>query len=174
MDEIKKCQKQRKRLAKKEKEEKFNVETATLSSPIPCNLRMFSSDEPSFSIDDFEALGNPTLPSSSPTIRGERNSFSNVARFGFAAGHDSPSLKIEEVNLHDPYIASDASAAAGSRNAPTLSFAKMISKAKPVETLDSAKMNKIGKKEKEGKQSSSVHSKRTSLLRTILAGTCCQ
>ncbi|KAK6928595.1 Zinc finger, C3HC4 RING-type [Dillenia turbinata] len=148
MDEIKKRQKQRKRLAKKEEEEIFKVESSTLSSPIPCNLRMFSSDEPPFSIDDFEALGNPALPSSSPPIHGERNSFSNVARFGFAAGHDSPSLKIEEVNLHHSHIASDASAAAGSRNASTLSFAKMISKAKPVEPLDSAKMNDIGKKGK--------------------------
>ena len=42
------------------------------------------------------ALGISSPMSSSPPVAGERILFSNVARFGFAAGHDSPALKIEE------------------------------------------------------------------------------
>jgi len=42
------------------------------------------------------ALGISSSMSSSPPVAGERILFSNVARFGFAAGHDSPALKIEE------------------------------------------------------------------------------
>lgn len=50
------------------------------------------------------ALGSSTtMPSSPPTTSsppfvGERILFSNVARLGFAAGHDSPALKIEETS----------------------------------------------------------------------------
>lgn len=42
----------------------------------------------------------PSSPptSSSPPFVGERILFSNVARLGFAAGHDSPALKIEETS----------------------------------------------------------------------------
>lgn len=43
------------------------------------------------------ALGNSTI-SSSPPVAGERNSFSNVTRLGFAAGHDSPSLQCQETS----------------------------------------------------------------------------
>ena len=42
------------------------------------------------------ALGISSSMSSSPPVAGERLLFSNVARFGFAAGHGSPALKIEE------------------------------------------------------------------------------
>lgn len=38
------------------------------------------------------------MTSSSPPNVGERRLFSNVTRLGFAAGHDSPALKIEETN----------------------------------------------------------------------------
>lgn len=43
------------------------------------------------------ALGNSAV-SSSPPVVGERSLFSSVTRLGFAAGHDSPSLNIQETN----------------------------------------------------------------------------
>ena len=42
---------------------------------------------------------------SSSSVVGERKLFSNVTRMGFAAGHDSPALKIEENNSqHDSQV----------------------------------------------------------------------
>jgi hypothetical protein len=38
------------------------------------------------------------VTSSNPPLVGERKLFSNVTRLGFAAAHDSPSLKIQEPN----------------------------------------------------------------------------
>lgn len=42
------------------------------------------------------ALGGASVLSTSPPIVAERRTFSNVTRHGFAAGHDSPALKIED------------------------------------------------------------------------------
>ncbi len=56
------------------------------------------------------ALGSSPMTSSSPPIVGERKLFSNVTRLGFAAAHDSPSLKIQEPNpLPDTGVTSNPS-----------------------------------------------------------------
>jgi len=61
----------------------------------------------------FLALGNSTM-SSSPPVVGERKSFSNVTRLGFAAGHDSPSLQIQETSgLHNNNMTTDSSGTTG-------------------------------------------------------------
>lgn len=63
-----------------------------------------------FHLNLSSALG--TLPpiSSSPPVVGERKLFSNVTKLGFAAGHDSPGLKIGENNPHqDSVVATDSS-----------------------------------------------------------------
>lgn len=61
----------------------------------------------------FSALGNSTV-SSSPPVAGERKSFSNVTRLGFAAAHDSPSLQIQETSgLHNNNTTIDSSAPTG-------------------------------------------------------------
>lgn len=44
------------------------------------------------------ALVSPTVTSTTPQNIGERQSFSNVARLGFASGHDSLGLKLEETS----------------------------------------------------------------------------
>lgn len=62
----------------------------------------------------FSALGTSTPISSSPPVVGERKLFSNVTKFGFAAGHDSPGLKIEENNsLLDNEVTTDSSGVTG-------------------------------------------------------------
>ena len=59
------------------------------------------------------ALGNSSI-SSSPPVAGERKSFSNVTRLGFAAAHDSPSLQIQETSgLHNNNTTTDSSAPTG-------------------------------------------------------------
>ncbi|KAF2301792.1 hypothetical protein GH714_029473 [Hevea brasiliensis] len=93
-----------------EQKEKVSAEAAAAahSMPILANFEHSSRDYfPKFSIDDFEALGSSSTmsssppTSSSPPVVGERILFPNVARLGFAAGRDSPSLKIEETSaLH--------------------------------------------------------------------------
>lgn len=56
------------------------------------------------------ALGSSPVTSSSPPTVGERKLFSNVTRLGFAAAHDSPSLKIQEPNsLPDKGVTSNPS-----------------------------------------------------------------
>ncbi|KAL2952085.1 hypothetical protein AAZX31_19G091900 [Glycine max] len=115
MDEIKKRANQRKQLARKEKKEKIMAEaTAAYSLPISLSHQFTSrNDPPTFSMDDFEALGNSTI-SSSPPLAGERKSFSNVTRLGFAAAHDSPSLQIQETSgLHNNNTTADSSVTTG-------------------------------------------------------------
>ncbi|KAL2529271.1 RING/U-box superfamily protein [Forsythia ovata] len=156
MDEIMNREKQRKRLARKESKDKIKAESAaTQFVPMPYYLAQSSYDvPPSFSMDDFEALGSPPVTSSSPPTIGERQSFSSVARFGFAAGHDSPALKTEEAQaLPKIDVPHDSSDAAGLRNTGSLSFANVTSRAKPVEGLHMSKVNESGKK---GKKSSRV------------------
>ncbi|TYH48822.1 hypothetical protein ES332_D10G094500v1 [Gossypium tomentosum] len=154
MDEIKKREKQRKQLARKEQKEKIKAEVAAAVqfTPMISNFGHCSyNDSPTFSMDDFEALGSSTVISSSPPVTGERKLFSNVTRLGFAAAHDSPSLKIEEGNgMHNNEGATDSTGAAGSRSSGTQSFANVISRAKAPENLQTPKMNEIGKKGKKG------------------------
>lgn len=61
------------------------------------------------------ALGNSALSmSSSPPVVGERKLFSSVTRLGFAAGHDSPSLHIQETSgLHNNNTTTESSGATG-------------------------------------------------------------
>ncbi|KAL2320385.1 hypothetical protein Fmac_029354 [Flemingia macrophylla] len=150
MDEIKKRANLRKQLAKKERKEKIKAE-ATYSLPISLSYRFTSYDDPpTFSMDDFEALGNSTI-SSSPPLSGERNSFSNVTRLGFAAGHDSPSLQIPETSgLHNNNTTADSSLTTGLRNGETESYSNVISRA---ESNAAPKRNELGKK---GKKSNRV------------------
>lgn len=59
-------------------------------------------------------MGTSTATSSSPPNIGERQSFSNVARLGFAAGHDSPALKTEDAHsLTGMEVSSDSVGASG-------------------------------------------------------------
>ncbi|KAI5436376.1 hypothetical protein KIW84_022740 [Lathyrus oleraceus] len=84
----------RKELAKKELKEKLKAKaTSNYALSMSTHSQLISRDDPpTFSIDEFEALGNSTL-SSSPQVVGERKLFSSVTRFGFAAAHDSPSFQ---------------------------------------------------------------------------------
>ncbi|XVE84238.1 hypothetical protein DITRI_Ditri16bG0154700 [Diplodiscus trichospermus] len=156
MDEIKKRQKQRKQLARKERKEKIKAEVMAAVDFMPMISsyeRSSYDDSPTFSMDDFEALGGSTVISSSPPVTGERKLFSNVTRLGFAAAHDSPSLKTEEGNsMHNNVVSTDSTGISGSRNSGTPSFANVISRAKAVENLQTPKTNE-GKK---GKKSSRV------------------
>ncbi|XP_027350497.1 RING finger protein 10 isoform X2 [Abrus precatorius] len=150
MDEIKKRANQRKQLAKKERKEKIKAEaTSTYSLPIPLNYQLSSRESPpTFSMDDFEALGNSTM-SSSPPVVGERKSFSNVTRLGFAAGHDSPSLQIQETSgLPNTNMTTDSSATTGLRNGETQSYSHVISRAESNTSLNVPKTNDLGKKGK--------------------------
>ncbi|RVW45252.1 RING finger protein 10 [Vitis vinifera] len=153
MDEIKKRERQRKKLARKDTKEKLKAEATTTDSlPIPSRFGEYVYP-PTFSMDDFEALGSPVVTSTSPPTFGERKLFSNVTKLGFAAGHDSPGLKIEEVHsVHSTSMASDSSGVTGSRNAGTPSFANVISRGKSVESLDASKTIGTGKKGKKSNQ----------------------
>ncbi|XP_021298041.1 RING finger protein 10 isoform X2 [Herrania umbratica] len=154
MDEIKKREKHRKQLARKERKEKIKAEVAAAVQFTPMISSFGQSsynDSPTFSMDDFEALGSSSMISSSPVVIGERKLFSNVTKLGFAAAHDSPSLKIDEGNtVQNNEVATDST---GSKNSGTPSFANVISRAKAVENLDTPKMNEMGKK---GKKASRV------------------
>lgn len=49
------------------------------------------------------------MVSSSPPIAAQRKLFSSVTKLGFAAGHDSPGLKIEETTaLHNNGVTNDS------------------------------------------------------------------
>ncbi|XP_047175518.1 RING finger protein 10 [Vigna umbellata] len=149
MDEIKKRANQRKQLAKKERQEKIRAEATGTTLPISFSSQLTSHDDPpAFSMDDFEALGNSTV-SSSPPVAGERKSFSNVTRLGFAAAHDSPSLQIQETSgLHKNNTTIDSSAPTGSRNGETQSYSNVISRAESNISSNAPKTNELGKKGK--------------------------
>ncbi|XP_044502643.1 RING finger protein 10 isoform X3 [Mangifera indica] len=152
MDEIKKRERQRKQLAKLERKEKMKAEAALVHSvPVLPRFGQSSHDDyPTFSMDDFEALGSAPVASSSPPNVVERRLFSSVTRLGFAAGHDSPSLKTEETSAVRKNEGSNGSSGVtvGSRNLAIPSFANVISREKNLENLDSGKMNEVGKKGK--------------------------
>ncbi|KAL0424181.1 UNVERIFIED_CONTAM: RING finger protein 10 [Sesamum radiatum] len=146
MDEIKNREKQRKRLAKKELKDKIKAEAAC-NQLVP--VQYYSCDvAPSFSMDDFEALGSPAVASSSLPTVGERLSFSSVAKLGFAAAHDSPALKTDEIQAPPKIdLPQESSSATGWRNAGA-SFANITSRAKNVEVQHTPKVNEVGKKGK--------------------------
>ncbi|KAL8474902.1 hypothetical protein ACS0TY_031354 [Phlomoides rotata] len=149
LDEIKNREKQRKRLARKELNDKIKAEAAG-SQFVSIPYYAYDST-PSFSMDDFEALGNPSVASSgSSTTIGERQSFSSVARLGFAAAHDSPALKTEEIPTAPKIDPShDSSSATGWKNNGT-SFANVTSRAKHGEVVPdtASRVNEAGKKGK--------------------------
>ena len=158
MEDIKKRQRQRKQLARKERKEQIKAESA-MAYPIPIVAgfaQSFHDESPTFSMDDFEALGSTSVTSSSPPIVGERRLFSSVTKLGFAAGHDSPSLKLDGTNSLNGNDAGSSlqSTAAGTQNAGVTSFANIISRAKPEENLDAPEIN--GSAGKKGKKQSRV------------------
>ncbi|KAH6781843.1 hypothetical protein C2S52_001363 [Perilla frutescens var. hirtella] len=139
MDEIKNREKQRKLLARKELKDKIKAEAATSQfMPVPYYLH---DAPPSFSMDDFEALGNAAAASSAPSTSGERLTFSSVARLGFAAAHDSP---VQIAPKIDP---PRDSAAIGWKSSGA-SFANVTSRAKHEEAPHMGKVNEAGKKGK--------------------------
>ncbi|XP_038901660.1 RING finger protein 10 isoform X1 [Benincasa hispida] len=150
MDEIKKREKQRKQLAKKIQREKIKEEASSM-----CSLSMMASsgssyyhNTPNLSLDDFEALGNSPVTSSSPPVGG-RQLFSSVTRLGFAAAHDSPSLRIEETDsVHINEVKSNLSGASTDVQNATPSFANVITRAKSGGSMESPKANEAGKKGK--------------------------
>ncbi|XP_068656370.1 uncharacterized protein [Aristolochia californica] len=150
MDDIKKRQNQRKRLAKKENKEKVRAEATAMNAvPIPPSVS-HSNNSAIFSIDDFEALGSPPVSSTSPPVVGERKLFSSVTRLGFAAAHDSPSLRAEESSetSRSMEATAEATAATGPRGPNILSFANIISTSKAPSTPDAAIAHGFGKKGK--------------------------
>ncbi|XP_043724657.1 RING finger protein 10 isoform X2 [Telopea speciosissima] len=147
-DEIRKRENQRKRLAKKELQEKVKAEAAAIHAmPIPVTFSSYC--DTTFSMDDFEALGSSSVATSPPVV-GERKRFSDVTRLGFAAGYDSPSLKVEEStdNLSNTSVMGNASEVTGPRSTVTQSFANIISAAKSAESPEVPKMNGFGKRGK--------------------------
>ncbi|XP_047333931.1 RING finger protein 10 [Impatiens glandulifera] len=151
MDEIKNRENRRKRLAKKEQKEKIKAETEAISHDL---FMHYQSEAPTFSIDEFEALGNGNVVlsplSSSPQTTtvggGERKLFSSVTRLGFAAAHDSPALRgttNDEHNHHSlPKLEINSSSSSGGSKATTgivgtshtaASFANVISRKKSSE-----------------------------------------
>ncbi|KAM1918551.1 hypothetical protein FF1_023187 [Malus domestica] len=158
MEDIKKREKQRKQLARKEQKEKMKAES-TMAYPTPIVAgygQSLHEGSPTFSMDDFEALGSCTVTSSSPPVVGERKLFSSVTKLGFAAAHDSPALKLEgsnSLNGNDAGRVFPKTNAAGTQNAGFASFANIISRAKPGENMDPPKINDSGKK---GKKQSRV------------------
>uniref|UniRef100_A0A6N2M979 RING-type domain-containing protein n=1 Tax=Salix viminalis TaxID=40686 RepID=A0A6N2M979_SALVM len=151
MDEIKKREKLRKQLANKEWKEKIKAEAAASASmpSLPSFGQSSYDTSPNFSMEDFEALGISSSMSSSPPVAGERLLFSNVARFGFAAGHGSPALKIEEnVPLQNNKPGNNYSNLNGSINPGPSSFANVTARPKSEENPDPPKMNEASKKGK--------------------------
>ncbi|MED6105927.1 hypothetical protein PIB30_000051 [Stylosanthes scabra] len=149
MDEIKKRAHQRKQLAKKERKEKFKAEAAAgYSYPIPSYKLASYDDTPTFSMDDFEALGNPAM-SSSPPVVGERKTFSNVTRLGFAAAHDSPSLQIQETSSsNNNNTVTSPTGTTGPRNVETPSYSNVTSRAESNINMNAPMTNDLGKKRK--------------------------
>ncbi|XP_042501141.1 RING finger protein 10 isoform X2 [Macadamia integrifolia] len=147
-DEIRKRENQRKRIAKKELEEKVKAEAAAIHAmPIPVGLSTYH--DTTYSMDDFEALGSSSVASSPPVV-GEGKRFSDVTRLGFAAGYDSPSLKVEECtdSLSNTSVMGNASGLTGPRGTATQTFANIISAAKSADSVEVPKMNGFGKKGK--------------------------
>lgn len=158
MDEIKKREKQRKELAKKERKEKIKAEVAAAAAAVPMSISSGfghrCEDSPKFSMDDFEVLGSSTAVSSSPPTSssppfvGERILFSNVTRLGFAAGIDSPTSM-----LHNNQVTHDSTSVSGTRSSGTNTFANVTSRVNLGENLNAPKISETGKK---GKKQSRV------------------
>ncbi|KAK9050540.1 hypothetical protein SSX86_030488, partial [Deinandra increscens subsp. villosa] len=138
-NELKNREKQRKRVARKEQEDKMKAEAAA-ANYVPAVFDMQSSYDyfPAFSLDDFEALGGSSATSSSPPTVVDRPLFSNVTRLGFAAAQDSPTLRTNETNI-------SSGSSTGLQTGGT-SFANVISRPKPIEANNTSETGKKGKK----------------------------
>ncbi|EOA23503.1 hypothetical protein CARUB_v10016694mg [Capsella rubella] len=150
IDEIKKREKQRKDRARKEQKDKIKAEVAAAAElvvPLMASFGRSSHDDfPSFSLDDFEALGNSAPISSSPPNIRERNSFSHVTRLGFAAGHDSPNLNNDPTNVQSSSN-EVTNATTGARNTNIASsFASVTSRTSTPSTPIIKEPGKRGKK----------------------------
>ncbi|KAI0528530.1 hypothetical protein KFK09_001072 [Dendrobium nobile] len=140
MDEIKKREKQRKKLAKMERDEKVRAEAANCAEVAslremlnPTNQRYLSDNDTIFSLDEFEALGNGVAPTTNPSMNNTRKLFSNVTRLGFAAAYDSPALRAEELGDSSGSMnaTQEASRSQGRSTASILpSFANILSSTK--------------------------------------------
>ncbi|KAL5717347.1 hypothetical protein ACHQM5_010365 [Ranunculus cassubicifolius] len=141
MDEIKKRENHRKRITKKEHQERVKAEEVSLLHDMPGlpSFGYYPVEKKSFSMDDFEALGSAPVPSTSP-LTSEMKRFSDVTRLGFAAAHDSPSLKNGEESNH----AEERGETSGPTKVVTMSFANIISQ----ENRESPKNMVVGKKGK--------------------------
>ncbi|KAG9445832.1 hypothetical protein H6P81_011960 [Aristolochia fimbriata] len=151
MDDIKKRQNQRKRLAKKENKEKARAEATVMHAvAIQSTVSRSANSSAVFSMDDFEALGSPPVLSTSPPVVGERKLFSSVTRLGFAAAHDSPSLRAEVSfeTSRSTETPAEASAVTGPSGPNIPSFANIISTSNAPSPPDTATVNSFGKKGK--------------------------
>ncbi|KAI3825247.1 hypothetical protein L1987_06728 [Smallanthus sonchifolius] len=138
-DELKNREKQRKRVARKEQEEKLKAEAAAAHYvPVVYDTQSSYDYSPAFSLDDFEALGSSSVTSSGPPTVVDRPLFSNVTRLGFAAAHDSRTLRTNETHI-------SSGSSTGLQTGGT-SFANVISRAKPVEANKTSETGKKGKK----------------------------
>lgn len=143
-DEIRRREKQRNQIARKERNEKAKAEAAAIQvMPMHYEQKYSPRQDANFSSDDFEVLGSGVVPSTSPPINSDRKRFSDVTRLGFAAAHDSPSLKVEGSEK-----AGDTSNTQGSRSMTALSFASVMSTAKATVPPATQNVNGIGKKGK--------------------------
>lgn len=151
-DEIRKREKQRKQIARKERNDKARAEVAAIQVMPILYDRDYSPPhkDANFSSDDFEALGSSVVASTSPPNNGDRKLFSDVTRLGYAAAHDSPSLRAD--GSADPFVnteeAGNASTAQGLRPMQTRSFANIMSAPKATVPPAMQNMNGLGKKGK--------------------------
>ncbi|CAH9125159.1 unnamed protein product [Cuscuta epithymum] len=152
MTEIKKRETQRKRVARKEQHVKIKAETTTFQYVLPPYNQADTTyaDMPAFTNDDFEALGTSAVISSSPPAVQGRQLFSNVAKLGFAAAHDSPALKLGESPLTTE-TSHSSSVERGARHAgttATLTFANVTSRHNAAEASNISNASEVGKKGK--------------------------
>ncbi|KAK8944302.1 E3 ubiquitin-protein ligase RMA1H1 [Platanthera zijinensis] len=157
MDEIKKREKHRKQLVKKERDDRartdaiHTTEVAALRKTLnPTNQRYLSNKDTIFSLDEFEALGSGAVPSTNPSMNSERKLFSSVTRLGYAAAYDSPALRDEESAISSRCMDAmqEASGSQATRTIATPSFVNILSSAKNEESAETPKLNAISKKGK--------------------------
>ncbi|KAK1259238.1 hypothetical protein QJS04_geneDACA021794 [Acorus gramineus] len=157
IEEIRRRENQRKQVAEKELEEKAKADAAAMQETLTqLDFRHSLNNDAAFSIEDFEALGSGTAPSTSPPVVGERKLFSDVTRLGFASAHDSPALKVETSAGSPSKVEErgETSVITGHRNMPTLSFANIVSTA--TKASDDPEVPRVEGFRKKGKKSSRI------------------
>ncbi|KAK1281577.1 hypothetical protein QJS10_CPB22g00483 [Acorus calamus] len=157
IEEIRRRENQRKQVAEKELEEKAKADAAAMQETLTqLDFRHSLNNDAAFSIEDFEALGSGTAPSTSPPVVGERKLFSDVTRLGFASAHDSPALKVETSAGSPSKVEErgETSVITGHRNMPMLSFANIVSTA--AKALGGPEVPHVEGFGKKGKKSSRI------------------